>query len=110
MDVGFVFVGRGTDLVRLKTQSEHRELTNILFFDEIEPDEIPGLYAQCDIGLLSLDKKHKTHNIPGKFLSYMRAGLPVLASVNKDNDIIRLKSKLNTILTIREQEKDKDKD
>jgi hypothetical protein len=26
-----------------------------------------------------------------------------------DNDIIRLKSKLNTILTIREQEKDKDK-
>jgi glycosyltransferase involved in cell wall biosynthesis len=90
MDVGFVFVGRGTDLVRLKTQSEHRELTNILFFDEIEPDEIPGLYAQCDIGLLSLDKKHKTHNIPGKFLSYMRAGLPVLASVNKDNDIIRL--------------------
>ena len=27
-----------------------------------------------------------------------------------DNDLIRLKSKLNTILTIREQEKDKDKD
>jgi len=27
-----------------------------------------------------------------------------------DNDLIRLKSKLNTILTIREQEKNKDKD
>ena len=89
-NVGFIFVGRGSDLNDLKNLCQQRELTNTLFFDEIEPDEIPGLYAQCDIGLLSLDKKHKTHNIPGKFLSYMRAGLPVLASVNKNNDIIRL--------------------
>jgi len=90
INVGFVFVGRGSDLDNLITLCEQRELTNILFFDEIEPDEIPGLYAQCDVGLLALDQKHKTHNIPGKFLSYMRAGLPVLASVNKNNDIIRL--------------------
>jgi len=89
-NVGFIFVGRGSDLNDLKNLCEQRELTNILFFDEIEPDEIPGLYAQCDVGLLALDQKHKTHNIPGKFLSYMRAGLPVLASVNKNNDIIRL--------------------
>lgn len=89
-NVGFIFVGRGSDLNDLKNLCQQRELTNILFFDEIEPDEIPGLYAQCDVGLLALDQKHKTHNIPGKFISYMRAGLPVLASVNKNNDIIRL--------------------
>ena len=40
--------------------------------------------------MISLDVRHKTHNIPGKFLSYMQAGLPVLASVNPGNDIVDL--------------------
>ncbi|HAL38219.1 MAG TPA: glycosyltransferase WbuB, partial [Polaromonas sp.] len=36
---------------------------------------------------VALDPRHKTHNIPGKFLSYMQAGLPVLASINPGNDL-----------------------
>jgi hypothetical protein len=61
-----------------------------MFFDEIEPTEIPGLYAQCHIGIVALDARHKTHNIPGKFLSYMQSGLPVLACVNHGNDLVEL--------------------
>ena len=89
-DIGFLFVGRGSDSVRLREQSEARELGNVLFFDEIDPDEIPGLYAQCHIGLVALDRRHKTHNIPGKFLSYMQASLPVLAIINAGNDLVDL--------------------
>ena len=40
--------------------------------------------------MLSLDVRHKTHNIPGKFLTYISSGLPVLASVNPGNDLISL--------------------
>jgi hypothetical protein len=89
-DVGFIFVGRGSALNSLKGLCDRLGLTNVLFYDEIEPEEVPGLYSQCDIGLVALDRKHKTHNIPGKFLSYMRGGLPVLASVNENNDIVKL--------------------
>ncbi|MBM3117382.1 glycosyltransferase family 4 protein [Jeongeupia naejangsanensis] len=89
-DVGFVFVGRGSDAKRLRLDAQERGLNNVLFFDEIEPDEIPGLYSQCHVGLVALDPRHKTHNIPGKFLSYMQSGLPVLASVNAGNDIVDL--------------------
>jgi glycosyltransferase involved in cell wall biosynthesis len=89
-DIGFVFVGRGTDARRLRTDAKQRELDNVLFFDEIDPDEIPGLYAQCHVGLVALDPRHKTHNIPGKFLSYMQSSLPVLASVNDGNDLVGL--------------------
>lgn len=64
-----------------------RGLDNILIYDEIEPQEIHDLYQQCDVGIISLDKRHKTHNIPGKFLSYMQSGLPVLASINSGNDL-----------------------
>jgi hypothetical protein len=39
---------------------------------------------------LALDPRHTTHNIPGKFLSYMQAGLPVLASINPGNDLAEL--------------------
>ena len=86
-DIGFVFVGRGSDVLRLQNDATARRLDNVLFYDEIDPAEIPGLYAQCHIGLVALDPRHKTHNIPGKFLSYMQSGLPVLASINPGNDL-----------------------
>lgn len=89
-DIGFLFVGRGSDADKLKRMAAERQLDNVVFFGEIDPDEIPGLYAQCDVGLVALDPRHKTHNIPGKFLSYMHSGLPVLACVNEGNDLVQL--------------------
>lgn len=89
-DVGFIFVGRGSEARRLARASLERRLTNTLFFDEIEPEEIPDLYSQCHIGLLALDPRHHSHNIPGKFLTYMQSGLPVLATVNRGNDLAGL--------------------
>lgn len=89
-DIGFLFVGRGSDAQRLRADATQRGLTNVAFFDEIDPSEIPGLYAQCHVGMVALDPRHKTHNIPGKFLSYMQAGLPVLASINPGNDLADL--------------------
>ena len=91
--IGFVFVGRGSDAELLRADSAKRGLTNTLFFDEIDPDDIPGLYAQCAVGLVALDARHRTHNIPGKFISYMHAGLPVLASINPGNDMAMLVAK-----------------
>lgn len=89
-DVGFLFVGRGSGAKRLKSEAQSRQLDNVLFFDEIEPDEIPDLYAQCHAGIVALDPRHKSHNIPGKFLTYMQSGLPVLANINAGNDLAQL--------------------
>ena len=94
-DVGFLFVGRGSEARRLAAQAQTRGLDNVLFKDEIHPDEIPGLYAQCHVGLVVLDPRHKTHNIPGKFLTYMQSGLPVLANINPGNDLAALISQEN---------------
>jgi hypothetical protein len=40
--------------------------------------------------MVILDPRHKTHNIPEKFLSYMQSGLPVLAKINPGNDLVEL--------------------
>jgi glycosyltransferase involved in cell wall biosynthesis len=86
-EVGFLFVGRGSEVVRLRALVAERSIGNVVFRDEIEPWEVPGLLAQCHVGLLALDPRHKTHNIPGKFLTYLNAGLPVLARINAGNDL-----------------------
>jgi glycosyltransferase involved in cell wall biosynthesis len=88
--LGFVFVGRGSAVEKMRTRISVENLTNILIFDEIDHDQIPALYAQCNIGLLSLDLRHQTHNIPGKFITYLHAGLPVFGLVNPGNDLVGL--------------------
>jgi len=89
-DIGFLFVGRGSDSARLSKVAITQGLDNAFFHDEIHPDQIPGLFSQCHVGLIALDPRHKTHNIPGKFLTYMQGGLPVLANINAGNDLAEL--------------------
>lgn len=89
-DIGFLFVGRGSEVPRLKACARERALDNVVFHDEVEPHEIPGLLSQCHIGLVALDPRHTTHNVPGKFLAYMQAGLAVLARINAGNDLAEL--------------------
>ncbi len=100
-DLGFLFVGRGSEVNKLKKLSALKQLDNILFFDEINPDEVPSLLKMCHVGLISLDLRHKSHNIPGKFLSYLQAGLPVLAKINPGTDLQNIieKEKVGIVYT-----------
>jgi glycosyltransferase involved in cell wall biosynthesis len=89
-DIGLLFVGRGSDAKKLAATAHSRGLNNVVFMDEIPPEEIPGLYAQCTIGIVALDARHRSHNVPGKFLTYMLSGLPVIATINARNDLANL--------------------
>lgn len=89
-DLGFIFIGRGSEVDRLKLRVAELSLMNILFFEEINSDQMPGLLSQCHVGLLALDPRHKSHNIPGKLLTYLAANIPVLARVNAGNDLVSL--------------------
>jgi glycosyltransferase involved in cell wall biosynthesis len=85
--VGFLFVGRGSDVKRLKARVAAQALVNVVFIEEVDSGEIPAILEQSHIGLIALDPRHTTHNIPGKLLSYLHAGLPVLARINPGNDL-----------------------
>lgn len=86
-DACFLFVGRGSDVPRLRALANEKHLANTLFLDEMDAARIPGLLARCHVGLIALDPRHTTHNIPGKLLTYLHAGLPVLARINPGNDL-----------------------
>lgn len=89
-NLGFLFVGRGEYAKKIRNDIKENKLDNCETFSEIKYHEIPGLYSQCHVGMLSLNFSHKSHNIPGKFISYISSGLPVLAIVNKNNDLIKI--------------------
>jgi len=89
-NIGFLFVGRGREMMQLQQKVTDDRLKNILFFPEIPSAQMNDLYAQCCAGIIALDGRHKTHNIPGKFVSYMNAGLPVFGLVNPGNDLIEI--------------------
>jgi glycosyltransferase involved in cell wall biosynthesis len=105
LDIGFLFVGRGSNAIKLAEDARLRGLNNVLFYDEIHPDEISALLAQCAVGLVALDPNHRSHNIPGKFLTYMEAGLPVLARINFGNDLVEIIKKNNVGCVIGDREK-----
>ena len=90
-----MFIGRGSEFENMQNIAKQKAINNILFHDEIDNSQMMNLYSQCSCGLVILDRRHKTHNIPGKFLSYLHAGLPIFALVNEDNDIISMVNENN---------------
>ena len=91
--IGFLLIGRGTKFKYIKQLAINKGLNNILFHQEISNNQLKYLYQQCFCGLITLDERHKTHNIPGKLLSYLYYGLPVLAIINSGNDLIEFINK-----------------
>jgi glycosyltransferase involved in cell wall biosynthesis len=89
-DIHFLLVGSGSEVARLKNSISAQGLHNIHVLPAVNQDEYLSMISEFDAGLISLDARFKTHNIPGKLLSYLYWGLPVLASVNPGNDLFDL--------------------
>lgn len=88
--IGFIIVGKGSRFKYYMEKSIYDNLNNVIFMDEINIDKLHSLYKKVSFGIVALDFRHSTHNIPGKFISYMHASLPVLASINPNNDLAKI--------------------
>jgi glycosyltransferase involved in cell wall biosynthesis len=86
----FVFVGQGDEVHLINDLATEWKLCNFSYLSSVSQYEYRDMLAQVDIGLFSLSAKHTTHNFPGKLLGYMVQSLPILGSVNRDNDLMNL--------------------
>lgn len=89
-DCGFLIIGRGSKKEWLQDFIKLHQLDNTLILDEVDLPTLSMYYDQCHAGLVFLDSKHQSHNIPGKFISYLEASLPVAACVNPGNDLVKI--------------------
>jgi glycosyltransferase involved in cell wall biosynthesis len=83
----FLLVGEGSEVPRLKNEIAQKGLTNLLLLPAVGQEEYLAMLSQMDVGLISLDRRLSTQNVPGKLMGYMQYAKPVLASVNEGNDL-----------------------
>ena len=69
-------------------KSEH----NITHFkwDYLPDYELIELYKNVNFGIVSLNINNKTENIPGKFVSYIQAGLPVICFTKYSSSLAKM--------------------
>lgn len=56
-------------------------------FPKLPKQDYEVLVNVCDVGLIFLDKRFTIPNFPSRILSYMQAGMPVLAATDVNTDI-----------------------
>ena len=62
-------------------------MTNIAIHDPMNHQEYLSMLSEFDVGLISLDRRLRSQNFPGKMMSYMQHAKPMLASINPGNDL-----------------------
>jgi glycosyltransferase involved in cell wall biosynthesis len=88
--IHFLLVGAGSEVPRLERLLAEKHLHNLQSIPPVSPSEYLALLSEFDVGLLSLDRRLTTHNVPGKLLGYMYWCKPALASINPGNDLFEL--------------------
>ncbi|MGJ0428116.1 glycosyltransferase family 4 protein [Methylobacter sp.] len=83
----FVLVGEGDEVGLVRNSIETEGLKNISLLPAVSQGEFKKMLAEFDIGLFTLHRDHTTHNFPGKLLGYMVQRMPILGSINSDNDL-----------------------
>lgn len=83
----FLFIGQGDEVELVKDFISNNKLKNCTYLPSVTQDEYKSILKVVDVGLFSLAKNHSVHNFPGKLLGYMVNKLPILGSVNRDNDL-----------------------
>lgn len=85
--IQFLIVGDGTEYEKLRAYLEDSKQKNARLIKRLPKEEYDVLVAACDVGLIFLDYRFTIPNFPSRLLSYMQAGLPVLACTDPNTDI-----------------------
>ena len=91
----FVLVGAGDEFELVNTYIKQNNIINITLLPSVSQEEYLIMLSDFDIGIFTLNSKHTTHNFPGKLLGYMNSRMPILGSVNPQNDLKDLLEEFN---------------
>lgn len=91
----FLIIGEGTERRKIEDQIKSKSITNAKFINRLPKSEYDQLIAECDVGLILLDKRFTIPNFPSRILGYMDMALPVLAATDKVSDIKNLLTEAN---------------
>lgn len=85
-DIVFLIIGKGAQKQKIVDLIKSEKILNVMIKDFLPRDEYDNLMKQCDIGLINLSRKFTIPNIPSKTIAYFKAGIPILASTDRNTD------------------------
>lgn len=89
-EIQFYFMGQGAQKPHLRHQARKLLGTTVHFYDH-QPREVAFCYmAACDLGIVSLEDELYRVAFPSKMMTYLAAGLPVLAVVEPHSELAHL--------------------
>lgn len=86
-DVYFMVVGDGTEFGKLEQFFNEQKPKNMKLMKRLPKEDYDRMVAACDVGMIFLDHRFTIPNFPSRLLSYMQAGVPVLAVTDPNTDI-----------------------
>jgi len=90
-----ILIGNGNQYEGIKKLIVKKNISNIRILPMIRRSSYLSILSKSDIGLVSLNQQLLSNNYPLKMIGYLQLGLPVLASVNKGNEIINIINDFN---------------
>jgi glycosyltransferase involved in cell wall biosynthesis len=84
-DFAFLLIGEGR-LVELVENHVTAGGSNVICRRRIPRTEYLGLISACDIGIVCTVAGVESSSFPSKTIDYLRAGLPIVAAVERDSD------------------------
>ena len=86
-DAYFLLVGDGTEFGKLEQFYNEQKPENMQLLKRLPKEDYDRMVAACDVGMIFLDHRFTIPNFPSRLLSYMQAGVPVLAVTDLNTDI-----------------------
>lgn len=86
-NICFVIAGSGTDQHILQEYIDQEHPSHVKLMSQMPKDDYEKMVRCCDVGLIFLDHRFTIPNFPSRLLSYLDAGLPVLATTDSNTDI-----------------------
>jgi len=88
-------IGEGGQVELIKKTIADKNINNIKVLPAVDRDTYLSILKRADVGLVSLNKQLASNNYPLKMVGYIQFSIPLLASVNKGNEIVDLINEKN---------------
>jgi colanic acid biosynthesis glycosyl transferase WcaI len=86
----FLIVGDGSVRSKIQQRAKDLQLHNLIFLPLLDSVEFRGFLKASDICLVTQQKTVSDMVFPSKTVTYLAAGCPVIASVNKNSEVAKV--------------------
>lgn len=83
----FLIVGDGSEYGLIERALLQNQCRNAKLIKKLPKSDYDSLVVACDVGMIFLDHRFTIPNFPSRLLSYMQAGMPVIACTDLSSDI-----------------------